>query len=99
MGESPSASDRIERSGSISLENSMRLASDAAGISGKTAVALSLQIIVSVAMSHTKAAWPSEARMVETCGKAAVTIASFRDTAGRFPVLKDTACFDIDPRQ
>jgi len=31
--------DRIERSGSISLENSAPLASDAAGISGKTALA------------------------------------------------------------
>jgi len=82
MGECPSASDRTERSGSISLENSAPLASDAAGISGKTAPALSLQTIASVAMSHRKAAWPSEARMVETAGKAAVTIASFRDTAG-----------------
>ncbi len=74
--------DLIERSGSISLENSAPLASDAAGMPGKTALALSLQVIASVGMSHTKAAWPSEARMVEACGKAAVTIASFRDTAG-----------------
>ena len=36
-GEWPSASDRIERTGSISFENSAPLASDAAGISGKTA--------------------------------------------------------------
>ena len=38
-GEWPSASDRIERVGSISLENSAPLASDSAGISGKTAPA------------------------------------------------------------
>jgi hypothetical protein len=36
-GEWPSASDRIERTGSISLENSAPLASAAAGMSGKTA--------------------------------------------------------------
>jgi hypothetical protein len=32
-------------------------------------------------MSQTKAAWPSEARIVEAFGRADVTIASFRDTA------------------
>src|SRR6185437_887521 len=48
-------------------------------MSGKTASRRSLQLIASLAMSHTKAAWPSEARMVEVCGGAAVTFASFWD--------------------
>ena len=78
----PSASERTPRAGSINFENSAPLASNSTGISGKTAVSCSLQTIASVAISHTKAAWPSEARMVEAFGSADVTIASFRDTAG-----------------
>ena len=41
---------------------------------------------MSVVRSQTNAAWPSEARMVEAFGGADVTVASFQDTAGRFPV-------------
>jgi hypothetical protein len=36
--------------------------------------------MLSLAMSQTKAAWPSEARMVDVSGRV-VTGASFRDTA------------------
>jgi hypothetical protein len=73
---------RTECSGSISFANSAPLASAGAGISANTEGALSLQAIASVAMSQTKAAWPSEARMVETGGITEVKIASFQDTAG-----------------
>ena len=52
------------------------------GISENTEAACSLQAIASVAISQTKAAWPSEARMVDACGGASVTVASFRDIAG-----------------
>jgi hypothetical protein len=39
-------------------------------------------VIASVAMFQTKAAWPSEARMVDACGRADAKIASFQDSAG-----------------
>src|SRR5665213_2243927 len=63
-GDAASASERIDRTGSISLENSVPLASAAAGMSGKTELGWSLHAITSAAMSHTKAAWPSDARTV-----------------------------------
>src|ERR1700760_4124756 len=80
-GELPSASVRMDCTGSISRENSAPLVSACGGIPEKTEAAWSLQAISSVAMSHTKAAWPSRARMVDACGGANVTVASFRDTA------------------
>src|SRR5579871_2990003 len=68
-----SASDRIERCGSIRLENSVAVASRSGGISGKTAATCSLQTMASVAKSQTKAAWPSEARIAEAGGRTGVT--------------------------
>jgi hypothetical protein len=47
-------------------------------------------------MSHTKAAWPSEARMVEACGAGRIKIASFRDTAGVILRPKNSASFAGD---
>src|ERR1700677_4072312 len=47
-------------------------------------------------MSQTKAAWPSEARMVEACGAGRIKIASFRDTAGVIPGLRNNASFAGD---
>jgi hypothetical protein len=47
-------------------------------------------------MSHTKAAWPSEARMVEACGAGRIKIASFRDTAGVILGPKNSASFAGD---
>src|ERR1700689_4008521 len=47
-------------------------------------------------MSQTKAAWPSEARMVEACGAGRIKIASFRDTAGVILGLKNNASFAGD---
>jgi hypothetical protein len=46
----------------------------------KTEAALSLQAMVSVARSQTKAACPSEARMLEACGTADIEVASIRDS-------------------
>jgi hypothetical protein len=57
---------------------------DAAGISGKTAVAFAPDSRVGYDVDA-MVAWPSEARMVETGGRAAVAIASFRDTARLIP--------------
>ncbi len=67
--------------GSISLANSVALASASGGISVKTAPALSLQAMVSAVTSQTKAACPSEARMLEACGTGA-SVASIWDTTG-----------------
>ena len=75
----PSASERTERCGSIRFENSAPLARRSRGISGKTAATCSLQTRLSVAISQTKAAWPSEARMAEAGGRTGFKIASFRD--------------------
>src|SRR5258708_35777070 len=89
----------MERCGAINGANAAPLRSDAGGISENTALAWSLQIIASVAMSHTNAAWPSEARMVEAFGRADAKIASFRDTAGWFdpkrivPVFPGTSAY------
>src|ERR1700742_653306 len=78
----------MERFGSITLANSAPLASASAGMSANTAPAWSLQTIVSVARSQTKAAWPRQARMVEVCGSTAVKFASFRDRGGDSPDLR-----------
>jgi hypothetical protein len=51
-------------------------------MSEKTEAALSLQAMVSVARSQTKAACPSEARMLEACGTADIEVASIRDSSG-----------------
>jgi hypothetical protein len=47
-------------------------------------------------MSHTKAAWPNDARMVEACGAGRIKIASFRDTAGVILGPKNSASFAGD---
>src|ERR1700677_2641383 len=47
-------------------------------------------------MSHPKAAGPSEARMVEARGAGRIKIASFRDTAGVIPGLRNNASFAGD---
>src|SRR5579864_5960695 len=74
-----SASARTERCGSIRFENSAPLANRSGGISGKTVATCSLQTSLSAAISQTKAAWPSEARMAEAGGRTGFKIASFRD--------------------
>src|SRR5882724_2181947 len=91
-GEWPSASVRTERKGSIRFENPAPLASCSIGMSGKTEVTWSLQTISSVATSHTKAAWPSEARMAEAGGGTDVKFASFWDK-----VLRDSQASNIGP--
>jgi hypothetical protein len=60
-------------------------------------LAWALLVSASLAMSHTNAAWPSEARMVEACGRADVTVASFRDN-GVILGLNDIACLGAGPR-
>src|SRR5579863_8298033 len=82
----------MEREGSIRPENSAPLASRWSGMSGKTAATSSLQTISSVTRSQIKAAWPSEARMVDSWGTTGAKIASFRDRA-----LSDSRTSNIGP--
>jgi len=86
------------RVGSISLANSVALASVSGGMSVKTAPALSLQAMVSAARSQTKAACPSEARMLETCGTAGIGLPRFGTPPGDSH-LKDSGSFESDARR
>ena len=70
-----------------------------AGMSGKTAAALSVQAIASVARSQTKAACPSEARMLEACGTACIKVASIRDSSGDSGRPRIVALCESDARQ
>ena len=98
-GACDSASVRTEREGSISFANSLPLASASGGISANTAAALSLQAMVSPAMSQTKGRLAERGQNVLRLRHSLHRVASFRHSDHGDSHLNDSGPPALDPRE